>query len=440
MSANIGRPRRGGGVADAWGAAGALPRSSGRKTIVPPLAPPTPRPRLQSNPWIEKVEIEKELPAALRVKLAERAARWRCSSPASFLRTPTHGRPGPSRPWRNGPGEARKRRNKAGLPGGELRPASLIPTASARRLKVAAELGAGCSRTGRRKLAQIEVLGEEDFRLHTDALPFPAPGHPRGARVGPKVQRLGGAFWPRAHPALTRGSRAVGRGPALSPRSHRHSTIAISASSASAGGRENGSLKNTDGQSSKPGKYQRGPPNGAKNRITVTFSSANRTIGSSKVGVLIGQRDDKGGHSRWWGRALASQPRHAPRGISSTSRRRWRPSRAASEGGREVIGGAVRDLSPAPTAGRSPGARHSVASTSRAGNGHPWPARTARSPRQDISRRAWKRRSSAALALRSARILPRLIPAGVHRRRAGRHRRSARHARYPGLEVHGPTW
>ena len=38
------------------------------------------------------------------------------------------------------------------------------------------------------KLAQIEVLGEEDFRLRTDALPFPILVS--GGEVAPKIQRL----------------------------------------------------------------------------------------------------------------------------------------------------------------------------------------------------------------------------------------------------------
>jgi len=54
-------------------------------------------------------------------------------------------------------------------------------------LKVAAELGR-VQPTWAAKLARIEVLGEEDFRLHTDALPFPLLV--TSGRVGPKVQRL----------------------------------------------------------------------------------------------------------------------------------------------------------------------------------------------------------------------------------------------------------
>ena len=54
-------------------------------------------------------------------------------------------------------------------------------------LKVAAEVGR-VEPNWSAKLAQIEVLGEEDFRLRTDALPFPLLV--KGGEVAPKLQRL----------------------------------------------------------------------------------------------------------------------------------------------------------------------------------------------------------------------------------------------------------
>jgi Cell division protein FtsQ len=54
-------------------------------------------------------------------------------------------------------------------------------------LAVAADLGRAQA-TWAGKLSRIEVLGEEDFRLHTDALPFPLLV--RSGQVKPKVERL----------------------------------------------------------------------------------------------------------------------------------------------------------------------------------------------------------------------------------------------------------
>ena len=66
-------------------------------------------------------------------------------------------------------------------------PANPAGVGVAAALKVAAELGR-VQPDWAAKLAQIEVLGEEDFRLHTDALPFPLLV--TAGQVGPKVQRL----------------------------------------------------------------------------------------------------------------------------------------------------------------------------------------------------------------------------------------------------------
>ena len=61
------------------------------------------------------------------------------------------------------------------------------PDGMAAALKVAAELGR-VQPTWAAKLARIEVLGEGDFRLQTEALPFPLLV--TSGQVGPKVQRL----------------------------------------------------------------------------------------------------------------------------------------------------------------------------------------------------------------------------------------------------------
>lgn len=146
--------------------------------------------RLQSNPWIEKVEIEKELPAGLRVKLAERRPVALLLSGRNLAYADTAGRP--IAPVAT-PAELEEAR-KGGLlvvsfvreprPDGPAQPAGVGVAAA---LKVAAELGR-VQPDWAAKLAQIEVLGEEDFRLHTDALPFPLLV--TAGQVGPKVQRL----------------------------------------------------------------------------------------------------------------------------------------------------------------------------------------------------------------------------------------------------------
>ncbi|HEV7784208.1 MAG TPA: FtsQ-type POTRA domain-containing protein, partial [Thermoanaerobaculia bacterium] len=138
--------------------------------------------RLQSNPWIEKVEIEKELPAALRVKLAERRPVALLLSGQNLAYADTAGRP--IAPVAT-PAELEEARKGGLLVVSFVREAH--PDGVGAALKVAAELGR-VQPDWAAKLAQIEVLGEEDFRLHTDALPFPLLV--TAGQVGPKVQRL----------------------------------------------------------------------------------------------------------------------------------------------------------------------------------------------------------------------------------------------------------
>lgn len=146
--------------------------------------------RLQRNPWIASVEIEKELPDGLRVKVAERRAVALLLSGETLAYADQDGRP--IAPVAT-PAELDEAR-KAGLlvvsfvrdPHPDGRP-DRHPDDIATALKVAAELGR-VQPDWAAKLAQIEVLGEEDFRLHTDALPFPLLV--TAGQVGPKVQRL----------------------------------------------------------------------------------------------------------------------------------------------------------------------------------------------------------------------------------------------------------
>src|SRR6185295_1510383 len=138
--------------------------------------------RVQRNPWIESVEMVKELPDRLRVKVAERR-------PVALLAA------GSGLAYADSAGRAiAPIATQAEL--AEARAAGLLvvsfsrepqPDGMAAALKVAAELGRA-QPTWAAKLARIEVLGEGDFRLRTDALPFPVLV--TSGQVGPKVQRL----------------------------------------------------------------------------------------------------------------------------------------------------------------------------------------------------------------------------------------------------------
>jgi cell division septal protein FtsQ len=178
----VGGPSR--RVASAW-VRQVLAPLKGRNLVRLSLADATAR--LQSNPWIEKVEIEKELPAGLRVKLAERRPVALLLSGQNLAYADTAGRPiAPV----STPGELEEAR-KSGLLvvsfAREPLPSHPAGIGVAAALKVAAELGR-VQPDWAAKLAQIEVLGEEDFRLHTDSLPFPLLV--TAGQVGPKVQRL----------------------------------------------------------------------------------------------------------------------------------------------------------------------------------------------------------------------------------------------------------
>lgn len=137
---------------------------------------------VQRDPWVASVEIVKELPDGLRVKVAERR-------PVALLQA------GDSLVWADSEGRAiapvatSEEREEA-------RQAGLLVVSFARRpveggvaaaLGVAAELGRAQPGWAA-NLSRIEVLGEEDFRVYTDALPFPLLV--TSGRLGPKVQHL----------------------------------------------------------------------------------------------------------------------------------------------------------------------------------------------------------------------------------------------------------
>lgn len=138
--------------------------------------------RVRSNPWIASVEIAKELPDRLRVRISERKPIALLLAGRDLVFADADGRAiAPV----GTPAELEAAR-KAGLLVVSF-PGAPHPFGMAAALKVAAELGRA-EPNWAAKLAQIEVLGEEDFRLRTDALPFPLLV--KDGEVGPKVQRL----------------------------------------------------------------------------------------------------------------------------------------------------------------------------------------------------------------------------------------------------------
>lgn len=141
---------------------------------------------IRRNPWVDTVEIEKELPDRLRIEVTERR-------PVALLEKDIGGT------------TSLVYADQEGRPivpvGGELeaaRKARLVVVSFVHRglpasdgvegaLEVAGELGR-VQPDWAAALSRIEVLGEQDFRLHTDALRFPVLVT-RG-QVGPKVEKL----------------------------------------------------------------------------------------------------------------------------------------------------------------------------------------------------------------------------------------------------------
>ncbi len=184
-----------GRVPEAW-VRQALAPLRGRNLMQLPLAEATAR--VQRNPWIAAVEITKELPGRLRVKFAERRPVAMMLAGSELVYADSAGRaiapvstPAELAAARKSgllvvsfPGEPHHA-SGAGGAGGASGISGISSIGSA--LQVAAELGR-VEPNWAAKLAQIEVLGEEDFRLRTDALPFPILV--RGGEVAPKVEKL----------------------------------------------------------------------------------------------------------------------------------------------------------------------------------------------------------------------------------------------------------
>ena len=141
------------------------------------LALPAVETRLAQIPWVESVEVAKELPDRLRVKVAERRAVALVVQGSGLLYyADVAGRPIAPVP----PGE-----KAAGLL--VVRSAAPGSDGVARALAVASELKTAAPEWAA-MLEEVEVLGEEDFCLRTRALPFTL--FVRGGEVGPKVRRL----------------------------------------------------------------------------------------------------------------------------------------------------------------------------------------------------------------------------------------------------------
>jgi cell division septal protein FtsQ len=140
--------------------------------------------RLRRNPWIDTVEVEKELPDALRVAFTERRPVALLLRGGELAYADAEGRP--IAPVAS-PLEAEKAR-KDGLLVVSFSHPLLRSGGVARAIEVAGELGR-VEPDWAAQLSRIEVLGEEDFRLHTGALPFPLLV--RSGEVSNKAARLG---------------------------------------------------------------------------------------------------------------------------------------------------------------------------------------------------------------------------------------------------------
>lgn len=123
--------------------------------------------RLHENPWIAAVEIEKDLPDRLKIEVAERRPEALLLSGSDLSYADEAGRP--IAPVRSA--AEREAARRAGLLVVRFVHAP-HPGGVAAALQVAGDLGR-VEPDWAAKLSRIEVLGEEDFRLHTDALPFP---------------------------------------------------------------------------------------------------------------------------------------------------------------------------------------------------------------------------------------------------------------------------
>ena len=142
--------------------------------------------RVERNPWIASVEMAKELPGRLHVKVAERRPVALLLADGGLVYADSDGKA--IAPVTT-PAELEEARSAGLLVVSFVRNFAHKPHKEGvgSALRVAADLGRA-QPTWASKLSRIEVLGEEDFRLHTDALPFPLLV--RSGQVKPKIERL----------------------------------------------------------------------------------------------------------------------------------------------------------------------------------------------------------------------------------------------------------
>lgn len=142
--------------------------------------------RVERNPWIDSVEMAKELPGRLHVKVAERWPVALLLVDGGLVYADSEGKT--IAPVTT-PAELEEARSAGLLVVSFVRNFAHKPHKEGvgSALRAAADLGRA-QPTWAAKLSRIEVLGEEDFRLHTDALPFPLLV--RSGQVKPKIERL----------------------------------------------------------------------------------------------------------------------------------------------------------------------------------------------------------------------------------------------------------
>jgi cell division septal protein FtsQ len=140
---------------------------------------------IRRNPWVDTVEIEKELPDRLRIEVTERRPVALLERGSGLVYADQEGRP-IVRVGDGGEDLASARRAKLVVVSFAHRQLSASDGVEG-ALDVAGELGR-VQPDWAAALSRIEVLGEQDFRLHTSALRFPLLVT-RG-QVGPKVERL----------------------------------------------------------------------------------------------------------------------------------------------------------------------------------------------------------------------------------------------------------
>ena len=140
---------------------------------------------IRRNPWVDTVEISKELPDRLRIEVTERRPVALLEKGAGLVYADQEGKP--IAPLSPATGELEAARSAKLVVVSFVHPELSASDGVEGALDVAGELGR-VQPDWAAALSRIEVLGEQDFRLHTDALRFPLLVT-RG-QVGPKVEKL----------------------------------------------------------------------------------------------------------------------------------------------------------------------------------------------------------------------------------------------------------